>query len=159
ALLGQDGDGGAAGHSLLGIEVVGRDVDSVHGLGRRNVLRVVREEDVDVDGAVETGVVVVSSRAVDVRGERAARSIGDGVLEPRGCRPGYQVEEALVVAVAPERQARDLLGLQLGREGARPGSCRPGYRRCCRTGPGRGPDRAAAWRGPASRPRSGRARA
>ncbi len=96
--LGQHRDGSAPRHALLGIEAVGRDVDRVHRLRRRDVLRVVREEDVDVGRAVELGVVHVSGSAVDVGGQRAARRVGDGVLGPGGCRAGYEVQEALVVA-------------------------------------------------------------
>jgi hypothetical protein len=116
--LREDGDRGAPCHPLLGVEAAGRDADRVHRVGGSHVHGVVGQPDVDVRGAVEAGVVVVAGGAVDVRGERPGGRVGDGVLEPRGCRPRHEVEELLVVTVVPERQVLDLLGLELALHGA-----------------------------------------
>ena len=64
--LGDHGDGGAAGHALLGIEVVGGDVDFLDALHRRDVHRVMRHRDQDVGRAVHARVVGAALLAVDV---------------------------------------------------------------------------------------------
>ena len=112
--LGEHGDGGAPGHPLLGVEAGGRHADRVHRVRRRHVDRVVGQPDVDVGGAVEPRVVVVAGGAVDVRGEGPRGGVRDRVLEAGRRRPGHEVEQALVVPVVPEGQARDLLAIELG---------------------------------------------
>ena len=109
-----DVDGRAAGHSLLGVEVVGRDVDRLDRLGRRHVDRMVRQPDEDVRRPVLPGVVVVPRRAVDVRRQRARRRVDDGILEARGRRARDEIDQLLVVAVVRQRQVRDLGALELG---------------------------------------------
>jgi hypothetical protein len=51
----------------------------------------VRQEDVDVGGAVEAGVVVVVGGAVDVGAERPRRGVDGGVLECAGVVPGTRL--------------------------------------------------------------------
>ena len=102
--LGDDGDGRAAGHALLGIEVVGGDVDFLDAFHRRDVHRVVRHRDQDVGRTVHARVVGAALLAVDVGRQGASRRIGDGVLKPRRCGAWDEIDERLVVAVAGQRQ-------------------------------------------------------
>ena len=96
----RDGDGGAAGHPLFRIEVIGGDVDLLNALHRRDIHHVVRHGDQDVGRAVHSRVVVAAVLPVHIGGEVALRSIDDGVLKSyrRGAR--NQVDQALKVAVA-----------------------------------------------------------
>ena len=112
--LGDDRDGHAGGHALVGVEVVRRDVDGLDRLRRVHVADVVRQPDVHGHGAVDAERVVVPLRAVHVRGERAAGRVDLGVLRLRRRRAGHEVDERLVVAELVERQVHELLRLELG---------------------------------------------
>ena len=114
--LGHDRHGGAAGHALLGVEVVRRHVDRVDRLGGSNIHQVVRQPDVDVRGAIRAGGVLIRALPVHVGRQRPRRRVGLGVVEPRRGRTGHQVEERLVIAELVERHRRDLGGFQLGRD-------------------------------------------
>ena len=74
---------------------------------RRDVHRVVRHRHQDVGRTIHAGVVGAALLAVDVRRQRASRRVGDGVLESRRRRAGNQIDQALEVAVAGERQVLD----------------------------------------------------
>ena len=98
------GNGRAAGHALLGVEVVGGNVDFLDALHRRDVHRVVRHRDQDVGRPIQTGVVRAPLLAVDVGRQRTSRRVGDGVLKLRRRGAGNQIEQGLVVAIVRERQ-------------------------------------------------------
>ena len=94
ARLRDHGDRGAAGHALLGVEVVGGDVHFLDALDRRDVDGVMRHRHQDVGRAVDAGVVGAALLAVDVGRQRASRRVGHGVLEPRGCGARHEVDRA-----------------------------------------------------------------
>ena len=107
---------GAAGHAVVGVEAVGRDVDGLDRLGRLDVADVVRQPDVDRDRAVDAGGVAVRLGAVDPGAQRPAGRVDLGVLELGRRRAGHQVDERLIVPVLVQRQVGDLLRRQLRRE-------------------------------------------
>jgi hypothetical protein len=113
ARLGRHRHRRAAGHALRRVEAVGRDVDVLDRLGRRDVAGVVGQPDVDGRRAVDAGGVGVARRAVDVGRERAPRRVGLRVLELRRRRARHQVHEGLVVPVLVERHVDDVLGPQV----------------------------------------------
>ena len=67
----------------------------------------VRQPDVDVDRAIGQGVVVVGRGAVDERPQRASGRVDHGVLERRRRGAGNQGQQALIIAVAGQRQVLD----------------------------------------------------
>ena len=107
--FGDDGDGCAAGHALLGVEGRRRDVDGFDGLDGRIVEGVVGEPDIDVGGTVDAGVVVVAIGAVNVRREGAGWGGADRVLEGGGGGTGDKIHHALEVAVSREGKLDDSL--------------------------------------------------
>jgi len=52
---------------------------------------VMRQPDVNTDGAVNTGVVVVTVRTINIGSQSAGRRIGDRVLETAGVAPGTKL--------------------------------------------------------------------
>ncbi len=111
--LGGHGDGGASRHALFGVERGRRNVDVVDRLDRRVVERVVRQPDVDIDGAVDPRVVVVAVGAVDVGAQRALRGGAHRVLFDRRGGSGHEVDQALVVPEVDQREFDDGLGSEL----------------------------------------------
>src|SRR5204863_4660895 len=64
--LGRDRDGGAAGHPLFRLKVIGRDVDFFDAFHRRDIHHVVRHGDQNIGRAVYSGVVVAAVLAVHI---------------------------------------------------------------------------------------------
>src|SRR5215467_15179363 len=89
--LGDNGDGRSTGHSLLGVEVIRRNVDLLNGLCRRNVNGMMREPYENVGRAVHTRVVVVSIRPVDVGAQTTFRCVRNRVLKDPGVAPGTRL--------------------------------------------------------------------
>ncbi len=116
ARLGGHRDRRAARHALRRIEAVGRDVDRLDRLGRRDVAGVVGQPHVDGGRTVDTRDVVVAVGAVDVGRQRAARGVGLRVLEGRRRGTGHQVHQRLVVPVLVQRQVDDLGRLEVHRD-------------------------------------------
>src|SRR5229473_2770941 len=100
-------DGGATGHALFRLEVIGGNVDFLNAFHRRDVRHVVSHGDQNIGGAVHSSVIVAAILAVEVECEVALGRIDDGVLKPPGRGAWNQVNEALKVAVAGEGQVSD----------------------------------------------------
>src|SRR5262249_40240840 len=109
--LGHYGLGCASGHTGVGVEVVGSDVDSLDGLRRLDIPSVVRQPDVYRHGAINSGGVAVRLRAVDPGAHRSARRVNFGILEYYRRRARDQVEQCLIVAVLVQRQRGHLCGI------------------------------------------------
>ena len=90
----------SAGHSLLGVRRAGGDVHRVDGFFGSDIAHMVRQPHVDAGGAVDAGDVGLRVAAVDVGLERAARRVGDRVLEGGRSGARHQVDQHLVVPVA-----------------------------------------------------------
>ena len=112
--LGDDGDGRATRHTLFGIEIVGRDVNFLHGFRRRNVYGVVRQPDEHIRGAVHSGIIVVPVGSVDVRAQATFRRVGDRILKSPRSGAGHQIDQGLKVAVLVEGQIQNGFFCNLG---------------------------------------------
>src|SRR6266568_1477502 len=102
ARLGDDGNGGATRHPLLGIEIIGGNVYFLDGLCRRDINGMVRQPDEHVRGAVHAGVIVVSVGTIDVRAQCAFRGVGDSVLKYSGGCAGHKIDQRLEIPVLVE---------------------------------------------------------
>ena len=109
--------GGAAGHALVGVEVVRRDVDGLDRLGGADVADVVRQPDVDATPRRRCGSRCCSAASplTQVRSERPGVSIS-AFWNWRRRRAGDEVDQRLVVAELVQREVDDLLRRQLGAE-------------------------------------------
>ena len=112
--LGHHRDRGAPGHALVGVEVVGGDVDDLDRLRGLDVAHVMREPDVDRDRAVDAEGVVVPRRPVDAGGQRAAGGVDLCVLELRGRGSWHEVEQRLIVPKLVQRKVRHFLRREFG---------------------------------------------
>src|SRR5205823_3943624 len=99
-------------HSLFGVKIIGRDINFLNRLRRRDIHGVVRQPYEYVRGTVDAGVVVVAISAVHVSAKRTIRGVGDGVLKYTWSRAGCEVYEGLEVAVGIQGQVLDSVGAQ-----------------------------------------------
>ena len=105
--LGDHGDGRAARHPLLGIEIIGRNVHFLNGLRRRHIDSVVRQPDEHVRSAVHARIIVVPVGAVDVEAQRAFRRVRNSVLKSSRSCPRHEIDQGLKIAVLIERHVQD----------------------------------------------------
>src|SRR6266513_4790265 len=111
--LGNDGDGRASRHPLLGIEIICRNVDFLYSLPPRDINGMVRQADEHVRGAVHAGVIVVAVGTIDVRAQGAFRGVGDSVLKSSRSRAGHEIDQCLEIPVLVERHVEDGLLAEL----------------------------------------------
>jgi len=90
------GDGCAPRHPLLGIEIVGGNVDFLNGLRRRDINGMVRQPDEHVRGAVHA-VLYCYDWCLDVRAQGAFRGVGDGILKFSGSRARHEIDQRLEI--------------------------------------------------------------
>ena len=64
--LGDNGNGGTAGHALFGVEIVGRDIYFLNGFCRRDIHGVVGQPNEHVGSSIHTGIVVIAIGSIDV---------------------------------------------------------------------------------------------
>ena len=105
--LRDDRDGRAARHPLFRIEIIGGDVDFLNGFGRRDIHGVVRQPDEYVRGAIDTGIVIVAIRAVDIRSEGPLWRVGNGILKLSRGRARNQVDQCLKIPVLIQRHVQN----------------------------------------------------
>ena len=114
ARLGDDGDGAAAGHALLGVEAARRHVDCVDRLGGRHVHHMIGQPDVHVRRAVGARRVVGVGLAVHVSRQRARRRVGFRIAERQRRRPRRKIQQPLEIAVPVQRHVGEIRRSNLG---------------------------------------------
>src|SRR5262249_39683452 len=106
-------EGCPACHTLLGIEVVSRDVYSFYGFSWRHVLGMVRQPDENAGRPVDLGDVIVTVHAIDVDAQGALGGAAHRVLELPGRGAGGEVDEALIIPIDGQWEVYHRVGGQL----------------------------------------------
>jgi len=105
-----DGDGCAPRHPLLGIEIVGGNVDFLNGSAggyKRHGAAARRTR----PRRRPRGYYYCYDGAIDVRAQGAFRGVGDGILKFSGSRARHEIGSASGIPVLVERQVQDCFSL------------------------------------------------
>ncbi len=92
ARLGRDRHSRSAGHSLLRVKTVGRDIYRLDSFRRRHIGSVMRKPYEHIACAVDSRVVVIAVRPVDVCGKRPLWRVRHRVLKLRRRRTRHQID-------------------------------------------------------------------